>query len=219
MDWLKLTETDINEAARLAAASSPAPAVIRIGPEDLEAETPAPPRRSVLRISSQDLLAGPPRATPDERLEAGEKLMFNLINEVRSAQLPRWLSNWELQWHAGLAAVARGHSMDMLQRQYVQHDSPEGVSAANRIERFGIRYLACGENIGVVYGANSHSEKGIYDIHSAFMDQPASLTNHRGNVLNPIWTHVGVGGAYSEDGTLIITQNYMSAPGSRNQNK
>ncbi len=139
--------------------------------------------------------------------------MFRLVNEERQKHLPRWLGTHSLQWHDGLAAVARGHSTDMLQRQYVEHKCPDGVTSARRIERYGIRYIACGENIGIVYGEASHSAQGIYDIHKAFMNQPRSLTNHRGNLLNPVWTHVGIGAAYKPDGSLVVTQNFISAPG------
>jgi uncharacterized protein YkwD len=47
------------------------------------------------------------------------------------------------------------------------------------------------------------------------MSQPRSLTNHRGNLLNPIWTHVGIGVAYNPDGALVVTENFISAPAQR----
>ena len=57
---------------------------------------------------------------------------------------------------------------------------------------------------------------GLLDeIHQAFMNQPRSLTNHRGNILNPIWTHAGIGIAYNPDGSLVVSQNFISAPGRR----
>jgi uncharacterized protein YkwD len=101
----------------------------------------------------------------------------------------------------------------MLRRGYVDHTSPEGVKVAKRIDQSHIAYVACGENIGIVYGAASHSEQGVYEIHNAFMNQPRRLTNHRGNLLNPIWTHVGIGAAYDESGSLFITQNFISKLG------
>ncbi len=42
------------------------------------------------------------------------------------------------------------------------------------------------------------------------MNQPRRLTNHRGNVLNPVWTHVGIGVAYAPQGQLIVTQIYLT---------
>ncbi|MCZ7671021.1 MAG: CAP domain-containing protein [Chloroflexi bacterium] len=101
-----------------------------------------------------------------------ETLMFNLVNAARREYGTRWLPTNQLKWHPGLAAVARGHSADMLKRQYVEHRSPDGLDAGKRISRYGIQYLACGENIGVVYGAASHSETGVYEIHNTFLSQP-----------------------------------------------
>jgi uncharacterized protein YkwD len=141
--------------------------------------------------------------------------MFQLLNDARYEHLPRWLGTARLTWHDGLAAVARGHSLDMLRRQYVAHVSPEGVTVAQRIEGSRIAYVACGENIGVFYGEAAGSQAAIDEIHQAFMNQPRSLTNHRGNILNPVWTHVGIGIAYNPDGSLVVSQNFISAPGRR----
>jgi uncharacterized protein YkwD len=144
-----------------------------------------------------------------------ESMMLELVNEVRNEHLPRWLGTAHLLWSEELAAVARGHSADMLRRQYVSHISPEGITAAQRINNYGVRYVACGENIGVFYGQAAASTHAVNDIHNAFMNQPRSLTNHRGNLLNPIWTHVGIGISYNPDGSLVATQNFISSPGRR----
>jgi uncharacterized protein YkwD len=145
--------------------------------------------------------------------------MFELVNQARQMYLPGWLATAVLKWQPELASVARGHSADMMRRQYVAHVSPEGVTAAQRIERNALSYVACGENIGIVYGATlsqgQPTTQAVHDIHNAFMNQPRSLTNHRGNLLNPIWTHVGIGIAYNPDGSLVATQNFISAPGTR----
>jgi uncharacterized protein YkwD len=218
MDWLKLTKADIERAKQQAQASPPMPAVITIDAADLVIERPAEIVTPFLQITSDDLIALSPQADTSPDLAVLEDLMFNLINQARHAHLPSWMGTPALKWHDGLAAVARGHSADMLKRGYVEHESPEGVTAARRIERHGIRYIACGENIGVVYSdtdfaASGPPAAGIHEIHHAFMNQPRRLTNHRGNVLNPIWTHVGVGLAHQASGALFATQNFMSAPG------
>lgn len=98
----------------------------------------------------------------------------------------------------------------MLERRYVAHNTPEGLTVSQRLDRSGISYLACGENIGVIYGPASHGERGVNEVHMAFMNQPRRLTNHRGNILNPVWTHVGIGVAYAPEGQLIVTQNFIA---------
>ncbi len=217
-DRLKLTEEDIERVLREVQEVPPTPAVIQISIEDMPPTMPEPAAphgqsSSVLKVTEADLTPVPAQPFGDPNLTELETLMFGLVNSARQAQLPRWLGSPNLRWHDGLAAVARGHSADMLKRQYVEHTSPEGVKVARRIERQGIGYIACGENIGVVYGAASHSDQGVYAVHKAFMDQPRRLTNHRGNLLNPIWSHVGIGAAYDGSGTLILTQNFIALYG------
>lgn len=210
-DWLQLTDEDIERAYRLTRESSPTPDVITITPDDigpLDDEVEDVP----ITITDDDLQpAKAPLPAPgfETRLE---RLMLHLVNGTRQHHLPAVFRTATLEWQVELAAVARQHAADMLQRQYVAHITPEGVTVAQRIRRHRISYLACGENIGIVYGQAAHSERGAYDIHNAFMKQPRSLTNHRGNLLNPIWTHVGIGIAYNPDGALVVTQNFISAP-------
>jgi uncharacterized protein YkwD len=217
-DRLKLTEEEIERVLQEVQEVPPTPAVIRIRVEDMPSTSPGtttPHRHTapVLRVTEADLTPVSPQPYGDPNLVELETLMFGLVNSARQAHLPRWLGSPNLRWHDGLAAVARGHSADMLKRQYVEHTSPEGVKVAQRIERHGIAYIACGENIGVVYGAASHSDQGVYEIHKAFMNQPRRITNHRGNLLNPIWSHIGIGAAYDASGSLILTQNFIALYG------
>lgn len=217
-DWLQLTEEDIARAHQLAISQPPMPDVIKIRLEDLpsdEAIVPQTGEGSVLTITNEDLAPGVPVTATTTDLRDLESMMLKLVNESRNEHLPRWLGTAYLNWSEDLAAVARGHSADMLRRQYVAHISPEGITAAQRIDNYGMRYVACGENIGVFYGQAAASRQAVIDIQNAFMNQPRSLTNHRGNLLNPIWTHVGIGIAYNPEGSLVATQNFISAPGRR----
>lgn len=217
-DRLKLTEEDVERVLREVQEAPPTPAVIQISIEDMP---PAPPESaaphwhatSLIKVTEADLTPVPPQPDSEPNLTELETLMFGLVNSARQAHLPGWLGSPNLRWHDDLAAVARGHSADMLKRQYVEHTSPEGVKVAQRIVRYGIGYIACGENIGVVYGVASHSDQGVYEIHKAFMNQPRRLANHRGNLLNPIWSHVGIGAAYDVSGSLILTQNFIALYG------
>ncbi len=215
-DWLQLTDEDIDRARMLTRQQAPTPDVITITSEDIPAdEAPAVRPGAVIAITDDDLAPEAAKPSTSDDLRQLEVYMYDLLNSARNVHLPRWLGTARLTWHDGLAAVARGHSADMLRRQYVAHVSPEGVSVAQRIERYHISYVACGENIGVFYGGAAGTLAAIDEIHQAFMNQPRSLTNHRGNVLNPIWTHTGIGIAYNPDGSLVVSQNYISAPGRR----
>ncbi|MFN2222114.1 MAG: CAP domain-containing protein [Chloroflexota bacterium] len=214
-DWLQLTEEDIDRAHMLTRRNPPAPDVLTITSDDIPAAEPPAAGQAVISITADDLAPQAPLSDTSEELRQLEYHMFQLLNGARREHLPRWLGTAHLTWHDGLAAVARGHSLDMLRRQYVAHVSPEGVTVAQRIEGSRIAYVACGENIGVFYGEAAGSQAAIDEIHQAFMNQPRSLTNHRGNILNPVWTHVGIGIAYNPDGSLVVSQNFISAPGRR----
>jgi uncharacterized protein YkwD len=221
-DWLELTPEDIERAEQLARAEQITraqprmPDVITIRPSDIPPDRPTPAASStILAITHEDLapVGAMTETTPDLRVMENE--MYALINTARNAHLPSWIGTTKLKWHEELASVARGHSADMLKRQYVAHATPEGVTAAKRIGQNGISYVACGENIGVYYGEGAQSTRAITEIHEAFINQPRSMTNHRGNLLNPIWTHVGIGIAYNPDGSLVATQNFISSPAAR----
>lgn len=217
-DWIQLTEEDIERARLMAREKPPEPAAITIRRDEISEE--ASPEAMTLagepiRVTADDLQPAGPQETAAGDIQRLEQLMFRLVNATRRHHLPGWVGTAELTWHDELAAVSRQHSADMLRRQYVAHVTPEGVTAARRLQRRGVSYVACGENIGIVYGETAHDEQAVHDIHNAFMNQPRSLTNHRGNLLNPIWTHVGIGIAYNPDGALVATQNFISAPARR----
>ena len=219
-DWLRLTEEDIARARQLTRARPPMPEVISITEDDIPADAPLISTSSrIITITSDDLAPAKPQMSTSQDLRQLEALMFDLTNGARKDHLPGWVGTAYLKWDDDLAAVARGHSADMLKRQYVAHVTPEGITASRRIETGRISYVACGENIGVFYGEAALSARAIQDIHYAFMKQPRSLTNHRGNILNPIWTHIGIGVAHNPAGTLVATQNFISAPAARIRGK
>lgn len=206
VDPLRITTEDIEAQRGLVMA----PPVLTISLEELPdiSTLPTAPRSHTLHVTAEDIAAFEPAG--EEVVGVLEQRVFQYVNQARDENIPRWLGRGPLQWHPQLALVARQHANDMLERRYVAHATPEGVTVANRIDRHGISYLACGENIGVVYGPASHGDRGIQEVHSAFMNQPRRLTNHRANILNPVWTHIGIGVAYAPEGQLIVTQNFIA---------
>lgn len=210
-DWLRLTIEDITaqnaqgQQTRLAI-----PPVLIIRPDDVPDIPPpaAVSERAPVRVTAEDLAAFEPAG--EEVVGELERMLFDMINAARQEHIPNWMLRGPLRWHPGLAAAARQHSNDMLQRNYVSHNTPDGLNVSGRLNRVAVSYLACGENIGVVYGPASHGERGVQEVHQAFMNQPRRLTNHRGNILNPVWTHVGVGVAYAPEGRLFVTENFIT---------
>lgn len=202
---LKVTLEDV---AACAADAGTTPPILAIHLSDLAAETRQRLIVPKLEVTPEEVAAFEPAG--DDVIAPLEQLLYRLVNQARRDNMTRWIGRQELVWHPGAAAVARRHAADMLNRDYVSHVTPDGVNIGQRLDRGAVSYLACGENIGVIYGPASHGTQGIEEIQKAFMNQPRRLTNHRGNVLNPVWTHVGIGVAYAPQGQLIVTQNYLT---------
>lgn len=129
--------------------------------------------------------------------------MWRLINSDRSdsshVEETRGRAH-PLLWDSRLAAVARQHSEEMAEKGFFSHQGMDGSLPYIRVMRAGIHFRATGENIA--------KYPDVAQAEAAFMDEPKFQENHRGNILNPTYTHVGVGIARSPDGLLYITQEF-----------
>lgn len=110
-----------------------------------------------------------------------------------------------LSYSDHLSAIALRHSRDMAARDYFDHDSPEGASAADRYRRFGHDDRSVGENIAFrevvpTAGAMSVAE-GVVE---GWMDSPG----HRENILRERFEAEGIGAFCDPDGTVFVTQNF-----------
>jgi uncharacterized YkwD family protein/spore coat assembly protein SafA len=114
-----------------------------------------------------------------EKELALEQEVLRLANAERSKAGVGPLSlDWEL------SRVARLKSQDMVNKAYFSHQSPTYGSPFDMVKRFGITYRTAGENIAT--GQRSASE-----VMASWMNSPG----HRKNILNPAFTHLGVGAA------------------------
>jgi len=135
-----------------------------------------------------------------------ELSMLQLVNRDRAdpANYPETHGRAvPLRWNDQLAAVARAHCLDMLNQGYFSHVDPQGRSVAGRVEAAGLAWQEVGENIAI-YPTVASAE-------AAFMNEPKFAKNHRGNILNPGFTEVGIGIVRSRDGNLYITQDFYAA--------
>jgi uncharacterized protein YkwD len=154
-----------------------------------------------------------PDATPqdigDNAMADLERQMWVLLNQDRSN--PETLAETggrarPLKWNECLAAVARAHSRNMLEQRFFAHEGPDGKTYEMRIDQAGIPWLAAGENIAkwdTVSGAEA-----------TFMDEPRFQPNHRYNILNALYTDVGIGIVKGADGNLYITQDFVATSAS-----
>jgi uncharacterized protein YkwD len=105
-----------------------------------------------------------------------EAQLFALLNESRRTQ-----GRPPLVRDDAIARVALAHSRDMVAHNFVGHTSPTTGTAAERVQRAGLRSGLVLENIGRGYSAQ--------EIHSGLLESPG----HRANIFNPDVTHVGFG--------------------------
>jgi uncharacterized protein YkwD len=151
-------------------------------------------------LSSQTV---PQRASFPYRTGQLELQMWELINRDRAHQSYSSETRRRapaLQWDDRLAAVARMHSEEMARNGYFSHEGADGSSPARRVSMAGIKWASTGENI-----ANC---RGVSEAESLFMNEPKFQQNHRWNILNVNYTHVGVGIARGLDGSLYVTQEF-----------
>jgi uncharacterized protein YkwD len=128
--------------------------------------------------------------------EAAERELIDLVNRDRAhAGLPALIPD------ARLTAIARAHSQDMADHDFVGHVSPRTGTAMDRVRRAGLHPELVLENVGRAYGA-AEAESG-------FLASPG----HRGNLLDPHARRLGVGVVFGREVTgtrpMFVTQLMM----------
>ena len=106
-----------------------------------------------------------------------ESEVVRLVNVERARYgLAPLMQDWQL------SRVARYKSQDMSSNGYFSHTSPTYGSPFEMMRSFGISYRTAGENIA----------RG-YDTPAAVVAAWMSSPGHRANILNAVFTHIGVG--------------------------
>jgi uncharacterized protein YkwD len=134
-------------------------------------------------------------------LEKIEDLVFERTNQLRRAKSVAPLSKDE-----ELRDVARAYSNDMLVRRFFEHTTPDGVSFHERISNNYRHWVSfTGENIWSAFGYNpNNTQKLAKEIVDDWMSSPG----HRANLLDPDFTHLGVG-VSAKNGTIRATQEFV----------
>jgi uncharacterized protein YkwD len=162
------------------------------------------PRRIVARtlglgISSliaAGLLTWTPAATSGWSQAAAESTLWQLMNGARSNN-----GMAPVQQHGTLVSLARWRSSDMLAKNYFDHTIAGcGCLVYVYYDSSGLSYQWAGENIG--WNSGLDDSYSPVRVHEKFMLSPG----HRANVLDPRFTHGGVGAA-AADGKLF--QGYV----------
>jgi len=165
----------------------------------------APPQLAQGQARPEAVPAGAAQTSGARGMADLEKQMWALVNRDRrnpaNAKETRGRAQ-PLRWNEKLAEVARAHSRDMLEHRYFSHFDQQSRSPFVRINATGIHWSALAENIAV--------NQSVRDAEESFMDEPRFQNNHRGNILDPKYTDVGIGIVQAPDGNLYITQDFAA---------
>jgi uncharacterized protein YkwD len=135
-----------------------------------------------------------------DRTDGTDQAEANLvasINQRRAAAgLPLVASN------ATLANAAREHSCDMQQHGDLNERGSDGSTPSERIGAAGISFISTAENIGTASGASPSAAAATID--SNILANPV----YRANLLNPLFTRVGVGVVYV-NGRAWTTEDFV----------
>ena len=131
-----------------------------------------------------------PFGTPDDM----EMRVFRLVNEQRTEN---GLS--ALEYDSTAFQAAKFHSIDMAQRGFFAHDSPEGESVTDRLRRFDFEFA------GASWGENLAVNRNVPDPAPTTVEGWMRSPGHRRNILNERFTHGAVGISRYEN-TIYYTQ-------------
>ena len=122
-----------------------------------------------------------------------EKQMLDLVNQERQAAGLNPLAA-----DPELTEVARRHSADMFARGYFAHDTPEGLTPFDRMQKDGVRFITAGENLALA--------PTIPVAHTGLMNSPG----HRANILRPQFGRVGIGVMDGGMRGLMVSQEFRN---------
>jgi uncharacterized YkwD family protein len=171
----------------------PAPPVPQPDPPAPPVPEPDPPVPPAPEPEPEPKPDPPASPSPEESiLSADEQQMLNLVNQERKQSGLN-----ELRIHEGLVKLARLKSKDMIDLGYFAHQSPTYGSPFDMMRNAGIAYSYVGENLA---GAPTAARA-----HTSLMNSPG----HRANILNPNYTHVGIGIVNGGNYGKMFTQMFI----------
>ena len=159
-------------------------------------------------ILSNDLFSEP-NTTKEERKMSAEEIAFDIHYEVNEVRKLHGLK--PLSWSSTITEIAKKHSQDMNERNYLSHISPEGEDVADRYEQANFvckkelsngDILKGGENLAEISYPDDLTGMGSRIVQS-WMDSPS----HKQNLLFKEYGREGIGVVISGE-TMYITQNF-----------
>ncbi|MBA4602309.1 CAP domain-containing protein [Thermoactinomyces mirandus] len=144
------------------------------------------------QAAEQPSQSAPAQGTDAEVLQI-EKDVFQLVNQEREK---RGLK--PLRLDADVSKVADRKSQDMKEKHYFDHQSPTYGSPFEMLQKHGIPFRAAGENIAA-------GQKTAKEVTNGWMNSEG----HSANILNPDYTHIGIGYVQGGDYGTYWTQIFI----------
>lgn len=120
-----------------------------------------------------------------------EEKMLVLVNQERTKRGIR-----PLVMDTKLRSLARSYAAEMFKGGYFSHYTPQGLSPFDRMDNFGIEYMAAGENLALAPSTELAME--------GLMNSPG----HKENLLSPEFGHVGIGAMQGGIYGMMFTQEF-----------
>jgi hypothetical protein len=122
-----------------------------------------------------------------------EELRQDLLYEINKSRFEHGLT--AVSMTTSLNNLAQNHTTDMITNNFFGHINLQGQGPGDRAEEAGIT-AQISENIAL--------DTSIQFAHQGLMRSPS----HRSNILNSLWTSVGLG-IELKDGSLYITEEFL----------
>lgn len=151
-------------------------------------------------------------------VEPYERAVAEAVNEYRRSNGKR-----ELEYREKAAYVARLHSQDQYEKEYVSHTQPDGENPSDRLNKWNVKGRAHGENIAY-FGIRQIEERPTEEEETPALTAteyvPATpqevaqqslkvwkaSSSHDEGMLRDWWHWTGVGIVIAEDGSTWVTQ-------------
>jgi len=123
---------------------------------------------------------------PADSATAKERQVLDMINDDRAEE-----GLDPLRLDLTLTKLARMKAADLVENNVFSHTSPTYGNPIQMLKSYGITYKSMGENLGTA--------GNIWVVHYRLLASPG----HRANIMDPDFTHVGIGIVPNGSGVLV----------------
>jgi uncharacterized protein YkwD len=201
-------------AAGGANAAQHAPATTLLGA--MQAPAPAPAATSVHAPKPGPTKGSPPVTKPSPShartpAPSSAAIVHALLAQINQLRAANHLPPYTLL--GGLVASAHKHNLTMIGGCGLSHQCPGEASLGSRVSAQGVRWTACGENIGYS-GPHPDSASAITGaaeaLTTAMYDEVPPDDGHRLNLLSTRFTHIGIDVVRDSSGRVWLTQDFSN---------